>query len=141
MDTKKYYELFRYLMRQYCLIEEDIEFVEDIKKWSESHGFSEPDRQKPLKLVPLDASGCMMLVLEHIPEGVLQGRLNALRMRSQMIKSVTYDWADMLDTPQKILAYLFLHEYAKTLPQISDDELLADEWAIKEMQYLGYFKK
>jgi hypothetical protein len=46
----------------------------------------------------------------------------------------------MLDTDKKKLAYLFLSEYATSLPDLQD-ELLADNWVFGELERLGYFKK
>jgi len=140
MNTKDYFELFRYLMEQYCLYQEDIVFVEDISDWCKKNGVPETDHNRPLKLVLKTPSGCKMLVREKIPDKVLDERMNALRIRSQ-IKNVAFDRADTLNSEQRKLAYLFLSEYASSLPDVRDDELLADDWAFTEMERLGYFKK
>ncbi|MDA8169171.1 MAG: hypothetical protein M0Z59_05655 [Nitrospiraceae bacterium] len=142
MDASRYYELFRFLMRQYCHLEEDIEFVPDIKGWSEQHGMGadKADEARLLKFIPEDSSGCMLLVRKDMPEELVNERINALRMRSQMIKSVRRDWADLLDTPHKRLAYFFLSEFALALPETGGDAFRADEWAIGEMHTLGYIK-
>jgi hypothetical protein len=69
----------------------------------------------------------------------MEERINALRIRSQL-KNVASDRAELLDSDKKKLAYLFLSEYATSLPDI-EDELLADDWVFDEMQRLGFFKK
>jgi hypothetical protein len=140
MNTKDYFELFRYLMEQYCLFQEDIVFVDDIPEWCRQNGIPETDADRPLKLVLKTPSGCKMLIRETVPDEVINERLNAFRIRGQ-IKNVAFDRADMLNSDQKKLAYLFLSEYATSLPDVGDDELLADDWAFTEMERLGYFKK
>jgi len=48
------------------------------------------------------------------------------------------DIADKLNSDKKKLAYLFLIEYAATLPEIGGDELLADAWAFKRWSALVF---
>jgi len=140
VNTKDYFELFRYLMEQYCLFQEDIVFVDDISEWCRQNSIPDVDSNRPMKLVLKTPSGCKMLIKETIPDEVIGERVNALRIRGQ-IKSVAFDRADMLNSDQKKLAYLFLSEYAASLIDVGDDELLADDWAFTEMKRLGYFKK
>ncbi|HAM53203.1 MAG TPA: hypothetical protein DCP92_21820 [Nitrospiraceae bacterium] len=139
MNSRDYYELFRYLMDQYCLPQENLLFVEDISDWCEKHDISESDAQRPLKLVSDEAHGCRMLVREDVTEDVLEERINALRVRGQ-IQNIAVDRADLLNSIQKKLAYLFLSEYATSLTDLGDDELAADNWAFEEMKRLGFFK-
>jgi len=139
MNTREYYELFRYLMQEYCLFPEDIVFVEDIADWCREQGIPETDREMPLKLISKDASGCRMLIREYISDEVMNERINAFRIRSQL-KTAAVDRADLLNSDKKKLAYLFLSEYAASLPDIKD-ELLADNWAFEELERLGFFKK
>jgi hypothetical protein len=80
-----------------------------------------------------------MVIREYVPDEVIEKRINATRIRGQL-QNVAFDRADLLDSHQKKLAYLFLAEYATSLPDIGNDELLADNWAFKEMERLGYFK-
>ena len=138
MNTRKHYELFRYLMEQLCLLPEDLVFVEDIAEWCKKQGIPEPDGDRPVKLISKEGSGCKMLVREYISDEVMHQRINALRVRIQ-VENVAFDRADALDSERKRLAYLFLSEYATSLPGIEDD-LLADEWAFDEMKRLGFFK-
>jgi hypothetical protein len=139
MNTREHYELFRYLMEQLCLLPEDLVFVENIADWCEKEGIPETDKERPLKLVSKEGSGCRMLIKEYISDEAMHQRLNALRVRSQL-NNVAFDRADALDSERKRLAYLLLSEYAISLPGIEDD-LLADEWAFYEMKRLGFFKQ
>lgn len=138
MNARDYYELFRYLMEHYCLFAEDITYVENISEWCKEQGIPEPDKERPLKLVAKEGYGCKILIQEYIPDDVIEERINAMRIRSQL-KNVAFDRADLLDSDRKKLAYLFLAEYATSLPDV-DDDLLADNWAFEEMERLGYFK-
>jgi hypothetical protein len=115
-----------------------LEFVPDIKAWCQEHGIPEDDPQKPLKVVS-GPRGCKLLLREHVPQEVLQERLKALDLRHQL-HSVAQEPAKAMDSPEKVLSYLFLSEFAHTIADIGEDELLADEWALKEMQRLGLFR-
>ena len=140
MTTREYFEVFRYLMEQRCLLQEDIIFVENIADWCKENGIPEPDRERPLKLIAKDGKGCKMLIKEDVPEKVIEKRINAMRIRGQ-VQNVAFDRADMLDSVHKKLAFLFLAEYATSLPDTQGDDLLADNWAFEEMKRLGYFDK
>ncbi len=135
---REYFELFRYLMEQQCLLSEDIVFVGNIADWCKEHGVPEPDKDKPFKLIMNNGQGCKMLVREDLPDYVIDERIRAVGIRNQ-VTNVASGKADMLDTPQRRLAFLFLNEYAYSLPEVEDD-LLADRWAFEQMERLGYFK-
>ena len=139
MNTREHYELFRYLMEQLCLFPEDLIFVENVADRCREEGIIETDEERPMKLISKDGSGCRMLIKEFISDETLRERINALRIRSQL-KNVAFDRADLLDSDRKRLAYLFLSEYAPSLPDIRDD-FLADDWAFDQMDRLGFFKK
>jgi hypothetical protein len=139
VNARENYELFRYLMQTYCLFPEDLVFVENIADWCRERSIAEPDRERPLKLISKGESGCKMLIRENISDEAVRERINASRIRSQL-QNAASDRVDMLDTDKKKLAYLFLSEYATSLPDLQD-ELLADNWAFGEMERLGYFKK
>ncbi len=139
MRTREYFELFRYLAEQRCLRQEDVVFVDDIVEWCREHGIPESDRRRPLKLIG-ENGGCKMLIREDVAEEAIEERINAMRIRGQL-QNVAIDRAETLNSVQKKLAYLFLSEYAHSLPAVGDDEILADNWAFEEMDRLGYFKK
>lgn len=138
MNTRDHFELFRYLMEQCCLLQEDIVFVDNIAEWCKEYGIPEHDRERLFKLILKDGQGCKMVVRENIPDKAIDERINGLMIRGQ-IRNVAYNRADSLDTIQKKLAYLFLSEYATSLPDITD-ELLSDDWVFGKMDELGYFK-
>ncbi len=140
MRTREYYELFRHLAEKRCLPQEDIVFVDNIADWCRERGIPEADRLRPLKLIVKNGSGCKMLIREDVSEQAIDERINAMRIRDQLANAAK-DRADMLNSVQKKLAYLFLYEYACSLPEVGDDDILADNWAFEEMDRLGYFKK
>lgn len=126
-------------MEQYCLFPEDILFVESVADWCREQGIPETDADRPLKLVSKEGSGCRMLIREYLPDEVIAQRITAMDVRGQL-NNVALDRAGLLDSDKKKLAYLFLSEYATSLPDIKD-ELQADKWAFDEMERLGFFKE
>ena len=140
MRSRDHYELFRYLMEQFCLLPENMFFVENVSAWCREQGIDEPDTERPLRLISTEGEGCKLLIGEDIPETVLDDRINAMRIRSQL-KGIAVDRADALNTEKKKLTFLFLNEYALTLPEMEGDELLADDWALREMDRLGFFRE
>ncbi len=138
MNMEEYYELFRYLIEQQHLRQDDIAFVENISQWCREHDIPEPDEEKPLKLVSEDGLGRKMLVKESVSEEIIDERIQAVRIRNQVVNAA-FSKADKLDTAHKKLAFIFLDEFAYSLPEV-DDDLLADNWAFEEMERLGYFK-
>src|SRR3990172_13164353 len=133
MIARDYFELFRFLMEKDCLLQEDVVYVENISDWCREHGIAEPDSEKPFKIISKEGQGCRMLVRENIPDEIIDERINAMRIRGQL-KNVAFDRADTLNSIHKKLAYLFLSEYALSLPETDDSELLADDWAFEAME-------
>lgn len=138
MNTREYHELFRYLMEQRCLLPESVVFVEDIVDWCKENDVPETDREMPFKLVAR-GKGCLMLIREEVPERVIVERIRAMTIRDQ-VDNAAVDREEKLDSIQKKLAYLFLREYAVSLPDVGTDEILADNWTFGEMERLGYFR-
>jgi hypothetical protein len=138
MNTREYYELFRYLMGECCLAPESLLFVKSVAGWCREHSIPEPDNEKPFKFVSDDNKVFTMLIKEDLSDEVIQQRINALGVRSQL-ENVAVDRAALLDTDKKRLAYLFLNELA--VRSDKDNERDADKWALEEMEKLGFFKQ
>jgi hypothetical protein len=138
MNTREYYELFRYLMGECCLAPESLLFVESVAGWCREHNITEPDTERPFKLVSDDSGVFRLLIKEDLSDEVVQQRINALGVRSQL-ENVAVDREELLNTDKKRLAYLFLHELA--LRADKDNERDADKWALEEMERLGFFKQ
>ncbi len=139
MNTKEYYELFRYLMEKRCLLPESIVFVEDIVGWCKENGVPETDGEMPFKLISRNGQGCLMLVKEEVSERVIDERIRAMTIRDQL-DNAAVDRGERLNSIQKKLAYLFLREYAVSLPDVGTDDILADNWTFDQMKDLGYFR-
>lgn len=139
MNTKLHNMLLKQLMTMNCQIEEDITFVYNVADWCKSEGISEPDRNRPLRLVLHGGTGCRLIVREEVPARVIEEHINAMRMRMKLQDTV-HDYGDRLDSDRKKLAYIFLSEYAMLLPNVKN-ERDADEWAFKEMEAMGLFKE
>jgi hypothetical protein len=138
MNTREYYELFRYLMEECCLAPESLLFVESIIGWCREHNITEPDAERPFKFVSDDNGVFRMLIKDDVSDEVIQQRINAFGVRSQL-ENVAVDKAELLNSEKKRLAYLFLHELAQRSDK--DNARDADNWALEEMERLGFFKQ
>lgn len=138
MNTREYQELFRHIMEQRCLLPESVVFVEDIVDWCKENDVPETDRETPFKLIAR-SKGCLMLVKEEVPDRVIDERIRAMMIRDQ-VDNAAVDRGEKLNSIQKKLAYLFLREYAVSLPEVGSDDIMADNWTFEEMGRLGYFK-
>ena len=128
----------RHLTEHVNMRPSDIEFVDNVASWCREHGMEETDERRPLKLVAGEKEGVRMVVSREIPASVLEERINALRIRSQL-KSVSLDRADLLNSPTKQFAYLFLKEFSLSDPELAYDDLAGDEWVFQQMDRIGMF--
>ena len=138
MYTRDYQELLKDLMERYRLREEDMIFVENIADWCRQCGINEPDEERPLKLISQQGGGARMLIKEDITDKRVNERMNALSIQDQL-RSVAHDRAELLNSHEKKLTYLFLREIAQGLHGMQD-ELLSDDWAFEEMESMGFFE-
>lgn len=137
MVAKDFSVLFKDLASLYGLIPENLVFADNIPEWCARKDIPEPDAEKPFKFLSRTAQ---MLIRNNIPDRVIEERITAMGLRGQ-VENVAFDRADKLDSDEKNLAFLFLQEYAMSLSELGEDELLADKWAYDEMEKLGFFKK
>jgi hypothetical protein len=128
----------RHLMEHIHMKASDVVIVDDVATWCEEHGIVEKDPHKPIKFVNENGSGRRLLVTELIPDAVVEERIKASRIRSQL-KSVGYDRADQLNSETKKFAYLVLQEYASSIPDLAGDDLASDEWVFEQMGQIGMF--
>jgi hypothetical protein len=139
MFVKDYEWYIRHLAGHLDMKESDLVIVENVAGWCREHGIKEKDEQKPVKLVSANGTGRRILVANMIPDQVIEERVNAARIRGQLM-SVRNDWTEKLNSPTRKIAYLFLKEYASTLPELAYDDLAADEWIFEQMERIGVFK-
>jgi hypothetical protein len=139
MFIKDYEWYFKHLLEHLDMKESDLVIVESVAGWCREHGIREKDEQKPVKLVSANGSGRRMLVAAMIPDKVIEERINAARMRSQL-KNLGSDWTEKLNSPTRKIAYLFLKEYSATMPELAHDDLAADEWIFEQLERIGVFQ-
>jgi hypothetical protein len=134
MFTKDYEWYIGHLTGHAGMHFSEVLFVDNIASWCRRHGIDEADKHRPLKIVV--RKGATLLIAKTIPDQIMEERINATRIRSQL-KSVSYDRADLLNSPEKKLAYLFLKELAMNNPDLAYDELAADEWIFGQLNRIG----
>jgi hypothetical protein len=139
MFAKDYEWYFRHLAEHLNMKESDLVIVESVADWCRQHGIVEKDEKKPVKLISANGSGRRILIAGMIPDEVLEERINATRIRSQL-KSVGNDRTEKLNSPTRKIAYLFLKEYASIMPEFAYDELAADEWIFDQLDRIGVFQ-
>lgn len=134
MFMKDYEWYLRHLTEHAGMQVSEIQFVDNIASWCRRHGIDEADENKPLKIVT--GNGFTLLIAKTISDQVLEERINAARIRNQL-KSVTQDRVDLLNSPEKKLAYLFLKELSLNNPDLAYDDLSADEWIFGQLYRIG----
>ena len=139
MFVRDYEWYIRHLAEHVNLKESDVDIVEDVPEWCREHGVAENDGHRPLRLVKRNGAGAHFVIASMIPDAVVNERITALRIRSQL-RSVSQDRADMLNSDTKKIAYLFLREFASTIPDLASDDLAADDWVFEQMGRIGMFK-
>jgi len=139
MFVKDYEWYFKHLVEHLNMKESDLVIVESVAGWCREHGITERDEEKPVKLVSVNGTARRMLVAAMIPDQVIEERINAVRIRSQL-KSLGSDWTEKLNSPTRKIAYLFLKEYASSMPELAHDDIAADEWILEQMGRIGVFQ-
>ncbi len=139
MLMRHYQWYINHLTEHVSMKQSDVVFVENIASWCREHGVPENDEHRPIKLVSGNGSGVQMLIAEEIPDDVVEQRIKAIRIRSQL-KNVAYDRTELLNSETKKIAYLFLKEYSSSFPELVYDELAADEWVFEQMDRIGMLR-
>ncbi len=117
----------------------DIQYVPDITSWAKQKNISLNEPAQPMKLITDEHNRLVMVVQSEINDKVLDGIINGLSVR-WTVRDVAADIEKRLNSIEKRLAYYFLKEYARTKKDLAGDDLLEDEWAINEMEKLGFFR-
>ncbi len=117
----------------------DIQYVPDITAWAKQKKISLNEPAQPMKLITGEDNRLVMVVQSEIRDEVLDGIINGLSVR-WAVRDVAADIAKRLNSIEKQLAYYFLKEHARTKKELDGDDLLEDEWAINEMEKLGFFR-
>ncbi len=117
----------------------DIQYVPDITAWANQKNVPLEEPGQPMKLITDDNNRLVMVVKSEISDQLLDGIINGLSVR-WTVRDVAADIAKRLNSVEKRLAFCFLKEYVRTKKDLDGDDLLEDEWAINEMEKLGFFR-
>lgn len=112
-------------------------YVRDLQSWSKEKGVGLSEPSQPMRLFT-QGKDLMMIVQSEIRESMLDDVVRAFSVRWSLKDNVS-DPATSLNSTKKRLAYCLLKECARTVKGVAGDELMEDEWAIKEMNKLGFF--
>jgi hypothetical protein len=80
------------------------------------------------------------VIQAEIPEGALDNLITSLSVRWSLKDNVA-DISNQLNSTKKRLAFSFLKEYARSRKDSDGDELHEDDWAMKAMENLGFFRE
>jgi hypothetical protein len=132
-----YESLLRNLGTEYFV--RNIRFVPDLISWAGKNnvGLSEPHQL--MKLVPADDE-LTMVIQSEIPEELLDNLITSLGIRWSL-KDNTADIPKRLNSTKKRIIFSFLKEYARSRKDFAGDELHEDDWAMKAMDSLGFFRE
>ncbi len=136
--SEDYEEIFNSLGSDFFI--QQIQFVPDLKMWSEEKGESLDEPYQLMKLVAGKNDILTMYIQSNISEEVLNDIIKALNIR-WALKDVASDLYRLFNSSKKRLAYCFMKEYSRTLENIGGNELQEDEWSIREMEKLGFFNE
>ncbi|OGP64109.1 MAG: hypothetical protein A3K22_02340 [Deltaproteobacteria bacterium RBG_16_42_7] len=114
-----------------------LHYVGDLQSWSRQKGVDLSEPSHPMRLFT-EGKNLMLLVQSEIQESKLDEVIRALSVRWSL-KDNASDPATSLNSVKKRLTYCLLKECAKTVKGVAGDDLLEDEWAVKEMEKLGFF--
>jgi hypothetical protein len=102
MFVKDHEWYFRHLTEHVHMKPSDLIIVEDVAQWCGENGLTEKDPHRMLRLVPGNGSVPRMLITSMIPDEIVDERIRALRIRSQL-KNVGYDRADRLNSDMRTI--------------------------------------
>ena len=137
ISIRDYDEMLRKEAREFLVF--NVHYVHDLASWTKQRdvGLSEP--YQPLKLFPAD-NKLLLFVQEDVEEEALEKVVRALGVRWSLRDNLS-DPVRRLNSVKKKIAYCFYKEYARSLEGVDGDELLEDDWSIREMERAGFFNE
>lgn len=133
--ARDYENMLRNTGREFFIAE--VRYVGDLLSWAKERRIDLSEPSQPMKLMA-EGKGLMLFVQSEIPDDMLNGVITGLSVRWSL-RDNSSDPSKRLNSIKKRLAYCLLKECARTIGSLGGDELLEDEWAIKEMEKLGFF--
>jgi uncharacterized protein YheU (UPF0270 family) len=135
--AEDYESLLRNLGIEYFI--QNIRFVPDLISWAKRNNADLNEPHQLMKLVPSD-NELTMVIQSEIPEETLDNLITSLYMRWSL-KDNAADLSKQLNSTKKRLVFSFLKEYARSRKDFNGDELLEDDWSMKAMDNLGFFRE
>lgn len=137
ISIRDYDEMLRKLAGEFLVF--NVHYVDDLASWAKQKdvGLSEPFQF--MKLQPAD-NKLLLVVQEDVEEEVLEKTVRALGVRWSL-RDNRGDPELRLNSVKKRIAYGFFKELARSLDSIGGDELLEDNWTIREMERAGLFNE
>ena len=132
-----YESLLRNLGIEYFI--QNIRYVPDLASWARENNAALSEPGQLMKLVPSD-NELTMVIQSEIPEETLDNLITSLGVRWSVKDNVT-DISKQLNSTKKRMVFYFLKEYARSRKDFAGDELHQDDWAIKAMDNLGFFRE
>lgn len=135
--AQDYDEVLRRTGREFFV--STLHYVRDLQAWSKQKGVDLSEPSQPMRLFT-EGKNLMLIVQSEIQESMLDDVVRGLSVRWSL-KDNASDPAASLNGVKKRLAYCFLKEYARTVKGVAGDELMEDDWAIKEMEKMEFFRE
>ena len=135
--AEDYESLLRNLGIEYFV--RDMRFVSDLISWAKKNNADLNEPHQLMKLVTSD-NELTMVIQSEIPEEALDNLITSLGVRWSL-KDNTSDISKQLNSTKKRLIFSFLKEYARSRKDFDGDELQEDDWAMKAMDKLGFFRE
>jgi hypothetical protein len=136
--TRDYDGVLKNVAKEYLI--SSLDYVDDLKSWAKKNNSQLSEPYQPMKLVKGNRHDLTMVIQSELSGEILGDLIKALGVR-WALKDTVSNLEKMLNSIKKRLVYYFLKEYARTVEGVSGDELREDEWAIGEMQKLGFFQE
>ena len=135
--AEDYESLLRNLGIEYFI--QSLRFVPDLISWAKKNKADLNEPHQLMKLVQSDNT-LTMVIQSGIPEETLDKVITNLSVRWSLKDNAT-DISNKLNSTKKRMVFAFLKEYARSRKDFDDDELFQDDWAMKAMDNLGFFRE
>lgn len=135
--AEDYESLLRNLGIEYFI--QNIRFVPDLISWAREHNAALNEPGQLMKLISAKTE-LTMVIQSEIPEETLDNLITSLGVRWSL-KDNAADISKQLNSTKKRIVFSFLKEYARARKDFDGDELHEDDWAIKAMDKLGFFRE
>jgi len=116
----------------------NLKFVPDIKVWAEENNTELSEPHQIMKLVAGTEDTLTMVMQSDVRSEMIDDVIRNLGIRWS-VKDNSVNMEMKLNSLKKRLVYCFLKEYACSIKRVGEEDLVQDEWALAEMDNLGFF--